>query len=48
MINCALGERDACALQSIWEKFKGAGYNVKNLLVELTETDTFNYLPTVR
>ncbi len=42
------GERDACALQSTWEKFKGAGYNVKNLLLQLTETDTFNYLPAVR
>jgi len=42
------GERDACALQSTWEKFKGAGYNVKTLLIQLTETDTFNYLPAVR
>ncbi len=42
------GERDACALKSTGEKFKAGGYNIKELLVELTQTDTFNYLPAVR
>ncbi len=36
---------DACTQQSVQTAFKGAGYNVKQLLLSLTQTDAFLYLP---
>jgi hypothetical protein len=36
---------DACTQQSVQTAFKGSGYNVKKLLLALTQTDAFLYLP---
>lgn len=41
-------DQDACALTKLQEKFASTGYNIQELLVELTQTDTFLYLPAVR
>lgn len=41
-------EQDECGLFKLQEKFAGAGYSIKELLVELTQTNTFLYLPAVR
>jgi hypothetical protein len=34
---------DACNLQSVQNTFKGAGFNVKELLLALTQADAFLY-----
>ncbi len=39
---------EACTVESIQTKFKQADYNVQKLLVELTQSAAFLYLPTVR
>ena len=39
------GEGDECTKASIDESFKKSGYNVKQMLVDLTQTDAFLYLP---
>jgi len=36
-----------CSLQRVQQRFKDVGYNVQQLLVELTQTDDFLYLPAV-
>jgi len=36
---------DACTQQTVQAAFKAAGYNVKQLLLSLTQTDAFLYLP---
>ena len=36
-----------CSLQRAQERFKAAGYNIQQLLVELTQTDDFLFLPAV-
>jgi hypothetical protein len=36
---------DACNKQTIHEAFKSNGYNVKQLLLQLTQTDAFRYRP---
>ncbi len=36
-----------CSLQRAQDRFKAAGYNIQQLLVELTQTDDFLYLPAV-
>jgi hypothetical protein len=41
-------DQEACSMQRIKERFKTSGYNVKELLLELTQTDTFLYLPAER
>ncbi len=41
-------DSDACAVSSVQAKFKDAGYNVQKLLLALTQSDTFLYLPAVR
>lgn len=41
-------EQDECTMTRVQEKFQAAGYNIKELLLELTQTDTFLYLPAVR
>lgn len=41
-------DQEACTMQRVQEHFKTSGYNVKELLLELTQTDTFLYLPGVR
>jgi hypothetical protein len=35
----------ACLMQDIARRFEAAGYNVRRLLLELTQTDAFLYLP---
>jgi len=40
--------QDACTMQRMQDSFKASGYNVKELLLNLTQTDTFLYLPAVR
>jgi hypothetical protein len=35
--------KDACNVQSLQSAFKGAGYNIKELLLSLTQTDAFLY-----
>jgi Protein of unknown function (DUF1592)/Protein of unknown function (DUF1588)/Protein of unknown function (DUF1595)/Protein of unknown function (DUF1587)/Protein of unknown function (DUF1585) len=37
-----------CSLQGVQQQFKAEGYNVQQLLVDLTQTDDFLYLPAVR
>jgi Protein of unknown function (DUF1592)/Protein of unknown function (DUF1588)/Protein of unknown function (DUF1595)/Protein of unknown function (DUF1585)/Protein of unknown function (DUF1587) len=39
---------DDCSVLSIQSKFKESGYNVQKLLISVTESDAFNYLPAVR
>lgn len=39
----SLEERDACNQQSLLTAFKRSGYNVKQLLIALTQTDAFLY-----
>ena len=41
-------EQDACTMTKLQEKFGATGYNIKELLLELTQTETFLYLPAVR
>jgi hypothetical protein len=36
---------DACLKEQLYSSFKASGYNVKQLLLELTQTDAFLYLP---
>ncbi|MES1183370.1 MAG: DUF1592 domain-containing protein [Myxococcales bacterium] len=36
-----------CSLQRVQQQFKADGYNIQQLLVELTQTDDFLYLPAV-
>jgi hypothetical protein len=36
-----------CSLQRVQQQFKTDGYNIQQLLVELTQTDDFLYLPAV-
>jgi hypothetical protein len=38
----------SCALQRIQQQFKAAGYNIQQLLVDLTQTDDFLYLAAER
>jgi hypothetical protein len=40
-------EQDACTMQRLHETFKASGYNIKELLLQLTQTDTFLYLAAV-
>jgi hypothetical protein len=40
-----LGAGDACAQEAITNAFKASGGNIKKLLVDLTQTDAFLYLP---
>ncbi|MGK3961805.1 DUF1585 domain-containing protein [Sorangium sp. So ce118] len=35
---------DACTKQAITTAFKASGYNVKQLLIDLTQTDAFHYI----
>jgi hypothetical protein len=37
-----------CSLQRVQQKFKADGYNIQKLLLELTQTDDFMYLPAVQ
>ncbi|MEO6602199.1 MAG: DUF1588 domain-containing protein, partial [Polyangiaceae bacterium] len=39
---------DACTVDSVLTKFKGSGYNIQKLLLSLTQSDAFLYLPAVR
>jgi hypothetical protein len=41
-------DQDACTLQQLQERFTATNYNIKELLVQLAQTDTFLYLPAVR
>jgi hypothetical protein len=40
-----LTSADACTQQTVQSAFKTSGYNVKQLLLSLTQTDAFLYLP---
>lgn len=40
-----LGAEDVCTASRLQEEFASSGYNIKNLLVSLTQTDAFLYLP---
>lgn len=40
--------RDTCSLQSVRQRFAESGYDVKELLIALTQTDDFLYLPAVQ
>ncbi|HET6146062.1 MAG TPA: DUF1592 domain-containing protein [Polyangia bacterium] len=40
-----LGAEDACTAEAVNDGFKKSGYNVKQLLLALTQTDAFLYLP---
>ena len=37
------GEEDQCTLDEVNQAFAASGYNIKELLVALTQTDAFNY-----
>lgn len=39
---------ETCSVSSVQNKFKETGYNIKELLLALTQSDAFLYLPTVR
>jgi hypothetical protein len=39
---------ETCSIASVQNKFKETGYNIKELLLALTQSDAFLYLPTVR
>jgi hypothetical protein len=41
-------EQDACTMTMLQEQFRATGYDIKQLLLALTQTDTFLYLPAVR
>jgi len=41
-------DQEPCTMQRVKDRFKSSGYNIKELLLELTQTDTFMYLPTER
>jgi hypothetical protein len=41
-------DRDACSVVHTQDAFKASGYNVKALLLALTQADAFLYLPAVR
>jgi hypothetical protein len=38
-------DSDACLKQQLYSSFKASGYNVKQLLLDLTQTEAFLYLP---
>lgn len=40
-----LGREDACTKEKIQSEFEASGYNVRSLLLSLTQTDAFLYLP---
>jgi Protein of unknown function (DUF1592)/Protein of unknown function (DUF1588)/Protein of unknown function (DUF1585)/Protein of unknown function (DUF1587)/Protein of unknown function (DUF1595) len=40
-----LGDSDSCTKEALSSAFKGSGGNIKQLLVALTQTDSFLYLP---
>ncbi|WP_242515125.1 DUF1592 domain-containing protein [Sorangium cellulosum] len=39
-----LRSEDACTREAVTTAFKASGYNVKELLIELTQTDAFHYM----
>lgn len=41
-------QQEPCTMQRVQQRFEASGYNIKELLLELTQTDTFLYLPAVR
>lgn len=38
-------EVDACTLEQVHERFEASGHNLRELLVDLTQTDAFRYRP---
>jgi hypothetical protein len=40
-----LGGADACLTQTVREAFRRSGFNLKQLLIDLTQTDAFLFLP---
>jgi hypothetical protein len=41
-------DAESCAVQSVRDKFKATGYNIQELLLALTQSETFLTLPAVR
>lgn len=41
-------DSELCTINGVRDKFKNAGYDIKELLLALTQSDAFLYLPTVR
>jgi hypothetical protein len=41
-------DSELCSMNSVRDQFKTAGYNIKELLLALAQSDAFLYLPTVR
>jgi len=39
-----LRKEDKCTEEAVTTAFKASGYNVKQLLIDLTQTDAFHYL----
>ncbi len=40
-------DTEVCSMNEVHTKFKDAGYNIKSLLLDLTQSDAFLYLPAV-
>jgi hypothetical protein len=43
-----ISDDEVCSINSVQAKFKETGFNIKELLLALTQSDAFLYLPTVR
>jgi hypothetical protein len=43
-----VSDDEVCSVQSVQDDFKASGYNVQELLLALTQSDSFLYLPAVR
>jgi hypothetical protein len=43
-----LSDADRCSVEHVQKGFEASGYNLQQLLLELTQTDNFLYLPAVR
>jgi hypothetical protein len=39
------GANDDCAKEAVQTAFTNSGFNIKKLLVALTQTDAFHYMP---
>jgi hypothetical protein len=41
-------DTEVCSMKQVHAKFKATDYNMKELLLDLTQSDAFLYLPAVR
>ena len=44
----SLVDDETCSISIVQNKFKETGYNIKEMLLALSQSDAFLYLPTVR